>query len=504
MKLLSFADRIIQSLENPKIGFGNYLLTFIFILCIRNFIETFSDNETISFKLFSHYTLFYFSFASASIVLFYYATRNRIENIARVVLPFFLILILAPVLDLALSLGKGYDMSYMLPGSHDNLLKRFITFFGPIDRYGVTPGIRIEIGIILCFLLIYFYSKSKNLLRSVFFTFLTYCLFFCFGIAPFIVDFLLSCIGLQYEYSALLMRNFYLFLMPFLFLWLYFLHNRTYCLEILKDLRYLRILHFVLMFALGIVLSPKPFEYNIETVFHLFFFVTALVYASLFSLITNNLVDYDIDKISNPNRPLVKNAIPTDHYNRLAWISIALAVLYSLAAGFVSMFFIIIFIGIYYLYSMPPFRMKRIPIFSKMLIAFNSLVLFMSGYIFMGGPLKLPFPIIAFALIGFTAVINFIDIKDYEGDKQVGIRTLPTMLGLKWGKLLIGLFFVVVYPLSYFVLNDVYLLLPSIVAGLIVFFLINRKNYVEWPVFCVYLISIIVLIGYLVVTRSST
>lgn len=498
MKIIHIFRKLIAALENPKIPFGNYILTFVFIMTLRNFLEMFSDNEEISFELFAHYSLSYTCLAMALMVLFYFATREPIHNIARMILVSFMVLVLAPTLDLIISLGKGYNMSYMLPGIHENLLYRFFTFFGPFDKFGVSPGIRIEIALVLVASGIYFYIKTENILRSIFFSFLTYCLFFLYGIMPYAARFFLNVCGLEYTYSALLMRNVYLLLILILVAILYALYRRNYFIEILKDLRYLRILHYIVMFVFGIVLAREAFVLTEETLFYLIFTSASIVFAGLFSLITNNLIDYDIDKISNTSRPSVSKSIPTGHYMKLAWIAFIMAIIYSLAVSFTTMFLILLSIAVYYFYSMPPLRLKRVLFFSKMLIALNSLVLLIAGFLFMGGKLQVPMELMLFILIGFTAVINFIDIKDFEGDKQAGIKTLPTIMGLKKSKLLIALFFAIIYPCSYFILKEKILLFPAIITGCILFFLIIRKKYDERPVFLVYLSSIILLILYLI------
>jgi len=135
LKIIHIFRKLIAALENPKIPFGNHILTFVFIMTLRNFLEMFSDNEEISFKLFAHYYLSYICLAMALIVLFYFATKETIHNIARVVLVSFLVLVLAPTLDLIISLGKGYNISYMLPGIHENLLYRFFTFYTIHETY---------------------------------------------------------------------------------------------------------------------------------------------------------------------------------------------------------------------------------------------------------------------------------------------------------------------------------------------------------------------------------
>lgn len=136
---------------------------------------------------------------------------------------------------------------------------------------------------------------------------------------------------------------------------------------------------------------------------------------------------------------------------------------------------------------MPPYRLKRVPLFSKLIIAFNTLACFLMGYLLSGGSLNLPFNTVALALLALTATINFIDIKDYEGDKMAGIMTLPTLLGLKWSKRLIGLFFLLSYSLSYFVIDEELFIVPSIITGITLYLLINREAYDERPIFIIYL-----------------
>ena len=119
------------------------------------------------------------------------------------------------------------------------------------------------------------------------------------------------------------------------------------------------------------------------------------------------------------------------------------------------------------------------------------------GYFFISGDLEIPGSIIAFFLICLTAVINFIDIKDYEGDKKAGIKTIPVIFGLKISKVIIGVFFLISYFFVYFILKK--FLIPLIILSIIHFYLINRKNYNEKLVFIAYLVSLIILIVYLLI-----
>lgn len=370
---------------------------------------------------------------------------------------------------------------------------RFFTFFGPLDAYGITPGMRIEIGLVIIASFIYFQLKSQSVLRSLFFSFLTYALIFTYCAMPFVVSFIIP--GIEEAEILPILTYFFLLLIFILGYWLFYLHQKGYFIEILKDLRPLRLVHFELMFVLGVILAGGI---NFKGLFGLLSIMIAILFAWLFSVMTNNQEDVEIDKVANASRPSVTMKIPAEDYKKLSWIFLSLAILYSLA-NFQSLFLVILFIGLYFIYSMPPIRLKRLPFFSKLAISFSSLVLVILGYNFVTDGINIPGKVIVFFLICFTAVINFIDIKDYEGDAKAGIKTLPVLLGLKKAKLLIGLFFLISYLLVPVIWRDMVLLLPAILLGILEFFLLNRKNYDERLVFIVYLVSLTMLIVYIAV-----
>ncbi len=472
-------------------------MTFLGAVTLRNFLEMYSDNESVSAVLFVHYYLSYICLAAALIILFARATRQSAAVTARVVLPSFIILLLAPAIDLILYPGYGYDISYMLPGIHEDLLFRFFTFFGPLDVFGVSPGMRIEIACVLIISGIYFYVKTLSIIRSLVYVLLMYTVIFLYGIAPYGAKHMLSLAGLSYSYSPILMRNFYLTVLLFLGPALLYCYNPRYSRALVKDIRLLRVLHFEIMFIIGILFFTPRTDWGHDFFFSLICLPAAVLFGCLFSLITNNLADYETDKISNPSRPTVSGSIPIDRYRKLGWLFFALSLCYALAAGFGHLFFILLFISGYVFYSLPPFRVKRVPVVSKICISFNSLVLFIMGYTLAGGTMEIPWQIPLFFLIFFTGACNVIDLKDREGDAAAGIKTLPVLLGMRLSKVIIGGFVFLSYALSFMPLNRPELITPSVIIGLVQCYLINRTPYREKPVLIVYIMSVAALVAYL-------
>ena len=102
---------------------------------------------------------------------------------------------------------------------------------------GITPGLRVEVGIILLMVFIYVVTKRKSVTKSLFYSLITYIIIFLYGIMPYIVKSFLNLFNLEYSYSSLLMQNFYLLLLLFLGTCLLYLYNKKYFTEIIKDIR---------------------------------------------------------------------------------------------------------------------------------------------------------------------------------------------------------------------------------------------------------------------------
>jgi len=245
-------------------------------------------------------------------------------------------------------------------------------------------------------------------------------------------------------------------------------------------------------------LKNYNFTLTTDNLFCFIFIPIAIVSAWIFSVITNNIQDVETDKISNKERPLIKESMDPVFYNRIAWLFFFLALIYAGFINFTAFFVILLFIGNYFLYSMPPFRLKRVPFFSKIFISLNSLILLMLGFVLISGISIENIPIsnslFFLILIMLTAVINFIDIKDYEGDKKEGIKTLPVLMGLKRSKILISIFFAIAYLFVCFLTKDLSTLIIFFVLGCLQVYLINRKNYNEKYIFIIYLSSVLYLI----------
>jgi 4-hydroxybenzoate polyprenyltransferase len=223
----------------------------------------------------------------------------------------------------------------------------------------------------------------------------------------------------------------------------------------------------------------------------------AILFAWLFAVWENDEIDVEIDKISNQNRPLVEKeeSLSKEEWKNLKYVFLVCSLCFAFLNGLYSFVFILLFIFIYHIYSTPPLHLKRFLGISSLLIAINALLAVWMGFFMVAGTENLrsfPAKYILGILLIFLLVENVKNIKDIEGDRKEGIRTIPVILGEKKGKLVMGfclLLGTVLVPFIFYL--NLYTLCAGIFFGLILFLLTNKKNFNEKLIFLVYFIYVI-------------
>lgn len=260
------------------------------------------------------------------------------------------------------------------------------------------------------------------------------------------------------------------------------------CKELLRDMRFGRILHYFLLFVFGFVCfqqtPEKLLKTDPETIGKAVLYFFCLAYAALFAIATNNKEDLEIDKITNTERPLVRGTIATRPYLRIATFSLIFSLLLSAVAHSA---FIISIAGIsliYFLYSCKPFRLKRYVILAKLLIGMNSLQAAGCGFVLAGGNWN-EFPLfwLVFILGPVSLMANFIDLKDTAGDTAAGIKTLPVLMGDRNARYLIGVFTGVAYGFVFVYFQSIWISILLVITCSAHLFLLFRQPYREKPLF---------------------
>lgn len=234
------------------------------------------------------------------------------------------------------------------------------------------------------------------------------------------------------------------------------------------------IIHWILSIILGLTLVEVSIRIELILLSSISF-----ILAWFFAVGINDYYDIEIDKITNPTRPLITERLaPRDvkiFFIVSAISSLVLAIFCDLLN---AKFGITLLTGIYLLlailYSTPPFRIKSKTPFSSLVIG-----LVTSECILIGGVLtEMTLLYISYAIIlGF--LVTFIsaakDLKDIEGDKTAGIPTIPVNYGPEKAALMFQVINVVGYGSLFFLYFlqplpwyfDVYLIITIIINFLL-------------------------------------
>jgi len=496
---------LLSKLEATPLVFRYFFITLLSITIVRVFLESFSDPVDLYWQIlpapvFIHYCLgFVMTFLAIALVIRIFS-RTSLVKIFKVQILFFPIIIFPPVFDLIVSWGQGIDMAYVTDKSLSELAYLFITYFGSLEDSGITIGMRIEIVIICLAAALYVYLKRAKILAALATLVFAYLACFLFVTTPNIT----ALIGnLNYNHPLMGSDNFFSFIylatiVLELLLLLYF-YNPQKFIAFIKNVRPYRIIHYEGMLLGGFLLGKIILGYDFQ-LWQLLAAMLAVVLAWLSQVGLNDLIDVDIDKISNADRPLIKGVINVKEYKVITFLLACLALVVAYSVSYHFLIFIMIFMVLYTVYSMPPLKLKRIPILATFLIASAALSLVMAGFSLPGHEYLVSFPsyLIGLILISLTFSVTMKDVKDIEGDKAAGIMTVPTLLGSRSGKKAVGVLVLLSYLVAPLLLPRFFpsLLGLALIFGVISYFVINKKHYQERYVFWTYFGFYIILAYY--------
>lgn len=191
-----------------------------------------------------------------------------------------------------------------------------------------------------------------------------------------------------------------------------------------------------------------------QTEYFLGFLIIFLSEAGAFAI--NDYFDYEIDKSNNRrDRPLVLGLISRRTALITAIVLLLIVIILSLFLNSTATVITLISVSIFYIYSM---GLKKKVLIKNILIAYSYAVTILFGSLVSDALLE---PIIMyFAIMGFIVGLGseiMFDIADVEGDKKLGINTIPNKFGLKFAAIISVILYsiiIVMDPLPFFILID--------------------------------------------------
>ncbi len=184
-------------------------------------------------------------------------------------------------------------------------------------------------------------------------------------------------------------------------------------------------------FACGIVSSGAPVLDNLGMLFLGVLLSGPLVCGT--SQAVNDWYDRHVDAINEPNRPIPSGRIPGRWGINIGILWSGLSLLVAAEIGPTVFFAALFGVAAAWAYSMPPLRFKKNGWLgnSAVAICYEGLPWFTGAAIMVHG---VPSPaIIALALLysfGAHGIMTLNDFKSVEGDREMGLLSLPVQLGV--------------------------------------------------------------------------
>ena len=186
-------------------------------------------------------------------------------------------------------------------------------------------------------------------------------------------------------------------------------------------------------FACGVVSSGQPLADHVWLIFSGIVLAGPMVCAS--SQAVNDWFDRHVDAINEPHRPIPSGRIPGRWglYIAILWTGLSLLWAWQLGAwGFKAT---LLALALAWAYSAPPFRFKQDGWLGNAAcgLSYEGLAWITGAAVMLGGALPNA-QILTFALLYSLAahgIMTLNDFKSIEGDKQMGVWSLPVQLGVK-------------------------------------------------------------------------
>jgi 4-hydroxybenzoate polyprenyltransferase len=445
---------------------------------------------------FIHYPAFYLSLFLILTIITALITGEPVTRISRTFATCFGITLLVPIID-SLT-GGGYVITY--PLRIEPYLWGSINPFVSITEYGGSPGQRIVFFFICASLAIYGYIKTRKLLAAVALFITSYLAIILLGGLPTLIagnvpEQLYITGGILYSDTQKFSALFIILLLGALFGFLFLNHRNNFKL-LIASIRLERAFFYGGIGIFGVVLAlhqlgvaPKnQFPYLFDWIgFIILWLCLALGFQGAAAL--NDFFDRRSDNITRTRNPLTKGMSPQYYFCWTVMI-IGLSIACSALINYTAFLTVLSLILLSIVYSVPPVRLKRIPVVSSFTLAVATMLAMAVGYSIIAGSAvfdSMPGSIVAPTLIGVTLGFIAKDIKDIEGDRAAHVITLPILFGMdrtKIRRIPIALMISASYVCYAFFINE---LLPAALVFAVITFaytIIARRAH-EWFYFIV-------------------
>ncbi|HRY82511.1 MAG TPA: UbiA family prenyltransferase [Candidatus Moranbacteria bacterium] len=521
-------QKLFNNLFEKKASLLVWIMAFLGIIFIRCFIEQFlALSKPLSFYEAILEYIHNFYFFSLVIVLFWLflslILKINPEKLSGIMIFSLIFVLFPPLIDMAKTGGEIYWSFYLFSAPHD-LWLQYSSVFGHLPSAIVYFGTKIIFLTVIFLLSAVVWIKTKKILKTIFTALAVYSILFFLGAFPSLFFYTFSFFSGQnkiseiqayqiaqffggmsrtmgIDFSALhfalalayRLDFIYFILLIFLLSFLFWRIDSKKFIAVLKNFRFPQIFYHSGLFFIGIAIGFLNYPQNLRLdLFSILSAVVLLISVWLSwkaSVVVNDLNDFEIDRISNPERPLQQEIFTRESYAHFGLACFSLSIVGGLTIGFSFASLLVVYQVIAWIYSAEPFRLKRFPIIATFISSLASLMVLFLGYILISENQTihtLSSRIIFLMLIAGTLSLPIKDFKDIAGDKKDDVWTIPVIFGEKKARTIVASGLFISFVLSVFLLNELKLFWYAMFFGGAAFLTVVsekiKPRQIFWPV----------------------
>ena len=434
--------RLIKRAESHSLGRAGVLVgCWVFL---RVFFEgIFESYHNVGFSAFSyrmlltyfiHFPLFYISLFLILVLIMSLVLKEPVRNVTKTASIGLVLIVFIPLVDFFV--GGGYTITY--PLRNGPYFIHFLNPFASLAELGVSPGQRIITGVISILIGTYAFLKTRKILLSAFTSLFCLAVIVVFGGVTTLLalnrpESLYVPGGILYtdtqKYCAIYILMFSILSFAYLFSL-----NKKPAIVFLRALRLERVLFYGGVVVFGFALSLRQRGVALEA--GIFDYIGIVVMFMSIALgfwglqVFNDFFDTEIDRETG-KRNLSLLGIARKYQYALFVYLLTLGLCCAVIINFQAFLILSAYLLLGVVYSMPPVRLKEIPVVSTFVIAVAVCLCIGLGFsVYFGGraftaiPGRLLIPTLIGVTLGFVAK----DIAHVEGDRLNGAVTLPVLL----------------------------------------------------------------------------
>jgi 4-hydroxybenzoate polyprenyltransferase len=454
---LTAFNALISDSIKKKMPVDGIFNTLTCIIIIRTFFEMllkgshslqFNPDFYINIVVYAHIYLSWLCvFLTASILLALFLKLTYIDSL-KLILLFSPLIIMVPLFDFVFTKGGGGQILYSF--KMDTFLYTYLNGFNPFAEISTaTIGVRVEVltAFLASFYVSYYVFKTR-LLRAILLSLAIYTMVFFYGYLPAIymmcgIDFYSLC-GNAVTAITKTHKFLYMYLVPAVLifltvLWLLYKEDKEKLKSAVSFLYPSRWLIYIFLFAFGFLLvayqsSLYPRVLNFEDMMKFFSALISSTLLFIHAKILNDINDIEIDRISNKERPIAKNAVPAGYAGRIGNILLLPSLAFAVAAEISFIFYWLFILAASYVYSAQPLRLRRYYPLGHLILSAIGVSVFLAG-----GALVKSYEVysalqhrevLLYVFLASFFLSHVKDFKDTEGDKAGGVINILNYIRL--------------------------------------------------------------------------